>query len=151
MANTKSAIKRIRRISRQSIVNKSRRSKFRKAIKKMNILLDQKFVSGIGNIYASEILFLCKILPSKVVSSLSLSDCQKISHFSKVVLRKAIEQGGSSIRDFKNISRDQGSFKKNFNVYQRENKKCLKYSCKGTIHKKFISNRSSFFCNLCQK
>jgi formamidopyrimidine-DNA glycosylase len=116
-----------------------------------SFLLDQKFVSGIGNIYASEILFLCKILPSKVVSSLSLSDCQKISHFSKVVLRKAIEKGGSSIRDFKNISGDQGSFQKNFNVYQRENKKCLKYSCKGTIHKKFISNRSSFFCNLCQK
>ena len=116
-----------------------------------NYLIDQNFVSGIGNIYASEILFLCKILPSKVVSSLSLSDCQKISHFSKVVLRKAIEKGGSSIRDFKNISGDQGSFQKNFNVYQRENKKCLKYSCKGTIHKKFISNRSSFFCNLCQK
>ena len=116
-----------------------------------NFLIDQNFVSGIGNIYASEILFLCKILPSKEVSSLSLNDCQKISHFSKVVLRKAIEKGGSSIRDFMNTSGDQGSFQKNFNVYQRENKKCLKYSCKGTIHKKFISNRSSFFCNLCQK
>ena len=116
-----------------------------------NFLIDQNFVSGIGNIYASEILFLCKILPSKQVSLLSLNDCQKISHFSKVVLKKAIDKGGSSIRDFKNISGNQGSFQKNFNVYQRENKKCLKYSCKGTIHKKFISNRSSFFCNLCQK
>ena len=116
-----------------------------------NFLLDQKFVSGIGNIYASEILFLCKISPFKEVNSLSLNDCQKISHFSKVVLRKAIEKGGSSIRDFMNTSGDQGSFQKNFNVYQRENKKCLKFSCKGTIHKKFISNRSSFFCNLCQK
>jgi formamidopyrimidine-DNA glycosylase len=116
-----------------------------------NFLIDQNFVSGIGNIYASEILFLCKILPSKQVSLLSLNDCQKISHFSKLVLKKAIDKGGSSIRDFKNISGNQGSFQKNFNVYQRENKKCLKYSCKGTIHKKFISNRSSFFCNLCQK
>ena len=116
-----------------------------------NFLIDQNFVSGIGNIYASEILFLCKILPSKQVSLLSLNDCQKISHFSKVVLKKAIDKGGSSIRDFKNISGNQGSFQKNFNVYQRENKNCLKYSCKGTIHKKFISNRSSFFCNLCQK
>ncbi len=116
-----------------------------------NFLIDQNFVSGIGNIYASEILFLCKILPSKQVSLLSLNDCQKISHFSKLVLKKAIDKGGSSIRDFKNISGNQGSFQKNFNVYQRENKKCLKYSCKGTIHKKFISNRSSFFCDLCQK
>ncbi len=116
-----------------------------------NFLIDQNFVSGIGNIYASEILFLCKILPSKQVSLLSLNDCQKISYFSKVVLKKAIDEGGSSIKDFKNISGKQGSFQKNFNVYQRENKKCLKYSCKGIIHKKFISNRSSFFCNLCQK
>ena len=116
-----------------------------------NFLIDQNFVSGIGNIYASEILFLCKILPSKQVSLLSLNDCEKISHFSKLVLKKAIDKGGSSIRDFKNISGNQGSFQKNFNVYQRENKNCLKYSCNGTIHKKFISNRSSFFCNLCQK
>ncbi|MDC3020693.1 bifunctional DNA-formamidopyrimidine glycosylase/DNA-(apurinic or apyrimidinic site) lyase [Candidatus Pelagibacter sp.] len=116
-----------------------------------NFLIDQNFVSGIGNIYASEILFLCKILPSKQVGLLSLNDCQKISHFSKLVLKKAIDKGGSSIRDFKNISGNQGSFQKNFNVYQRENKKCLKFSCKGTIHKKIISNRSSFFCNLCQK
>ena len=116
-----------------------------------NFLIDQKFVSGIGNIYASEILFLCKILPSKEVSLLSLNDCKRISHYSKLVLQKAIDKGGSSIRDFINISGNQGSFQKNFNVYQRENKKCLKYSCKGKIHKKFISNRSSFFCNLCQK
>jgi formamidopyrimidine-DNA glycosylase len=116
-----------------------------------NFLIDQNFVSGIGNIYASEILFLCKILPSKQARLLSLNDCQKISYFSKVVLKRAIDKGGSSIRDFKNISGNQGSFQKNFNVYQRENKNCLKYSCKGTIHKKFISNRSSFFCNLCQK
>ena len=116
-----------------------------------NFLIDQNFVSGIGNIYASEILFLCKILPSKQVSLLSLNDCQKISHFSKVVLKKAIDKGGSSIRDFKNISGNQGSFQKNFNVYQRENKNCLKYGCKGRIYKKIISNRSSFFCNLCQK
>ncbi len=116
-----------------------------------NFLIDQKFVSGIGNIYASEILFLCKILPSKEVSLLSLNDCKRISHYSKLVLQKAIDKGGSSIRDFINISGNQGSFQKNFNVYQRENKKCLKYNCKGTIHKKFISNRSSFFCNLCQK
>ncbi|MDA9723110.1 bifunctional DNA-formamidopyrimidine glycosylase/DNA-(apurinic or apyrimidinic site) lyase [Candidatus Pelagibacter sp.] len=116
-----------------------------------NFLIDQNFVSGIGNIYASEILFLCKILPSKQVSLLSLNDCQKISYFSKVVLKKAIDKGGSSIRDFKNISGNQGSFQKNFNVYQRENKSCLKYGCKGRIYKKIISNRSSFFCNLCQK
>ncbi len=116
-----------------------------------NFLLDQNFVSGIGNIYANEILFLCKVLPFKQAGFLNLDDCKKISQFSKVVLRKAIKKGGSSIRDFKNVSGNQGSFQKNFKVYQRENKKCLNYRCKGRIHKKFISSRSSFFCKLCQK
>jgi len=116
-----------------------------------NFLIDQKFVSGIGNIYASEILYLCKILPFKEVRFLTLIDCKNISYYSKIVLKKAINQGGSSIRDFRNISGNQGSFQKNFNVYQRENKNCLKYRCKGIIYKKSISNRSSFFCNICQK
>ena len=116
-----------------------------------NFLLDQKFVSGIGNIYASEILFLCKIIPTKKAKNLSLNDCKKIFYFSKLVLKKAIQKGGSSIRDFKNTTGNLGSFQKNFKVYQRENLKCLKFGCKGIIRKKFISNRSSFFCNICQK
>ena len=116
-----------------------------------NFLLDQKFVSGIGNIYASEILFLCKIIPTKKAKHLSLNDCKKIFYFSKLVLKKAIQKGGSSIRDFKNTAGNLGSFQKNFKVYQRENLKCLKFGCKGIIRKKFISNRSSFFCNICQK
>ena len=66
-------------------------------------------------------------------------------------LKMAIKKGGSSIRDFKNISGKKGTFQKDFNVYQRENLNCLKAKCKGTIQKKIISNRSSFFCNYCQK
>ena len=81
-----------------------------------------------------------------LIKSLS-KKVKEYPRFSKV----EIEKGGSSIRDFKNISGNQGSFQKNFNVYQRENKNCLKYGCKGRICKKIISNRSSFFCNLCQK
>jgi len=116
-----------------------------------NLLLDQKFVSGIGNIYANEILFYCKINPSKKVKNIKVTDIKKIIYYSKLVLKKAIRKGGSSIRDFKNISGDQGSFQKNFNVYQRENLKCLNHKCSGIIKKKIISNRSSFFCNICQK
>ena len=116
-----------------------------------NFLLDQKFISGIGNIYASEILFLCKINPVKKAKNLKLNDCKKIVHFSKIVLKKAIKKGGSSIRDFKNISGDQGLFQKDFKVYDRSNLKCLKLGCHGIIKKKIISNRSSFFCNICQK
>jgi len=116
-----------------------------------NLLLDQKFVSGIGNIYASEILFFCKINPNKKGKNLESKDIKKIIYYSKLVLKRAIKKGGSSIRDFKNISGNQGSFQKDFKVYQRENLKCLNRKCLGIVKKKTISNRSSFFCNICQK
>ena len=116
-----------------------------------NFLLDQKFVSGIGNIYASEILFNSKINPSKKANKLTNNECKKILLQSKLVLKNAIQKGGSSIRDFKNINGKVGSFQKDFKVYQRENLKCLKPKCKGIIKKIIISNRSSFFCNSCQK
>ena len=116
-----------------------------------SFLLDQKFVSGIGNIYASEILFLCKIKPTTNAMKLSKKDCKKIVTYSKSVLNKAIKKGGSSIRDFKNISGKSGNFQKEFKVYQRENLNCLTNKCKGKIKKIFISNRSTFFCNTCQK
>ena len=116
-----------------------------------NFLIDQNFVSGIGNIYASEILFLSKINPSKKGSLLTEKDCKKIIFNSKRVLFDAINKGGSSIRDFRNISGGMGKFQKNFKVYQRENLKCKRIKCKGIIKKKIISNRSTFFCNTCQK
>ena len=116
-----------------------------------SFLLDQKFVSGIGNIYASEILFLSKINPTTYAMKLSKEDCKKIIYFSKNVLNKAIKKGGSSIRDFKNTSGQTGNFQKEFKVYQRENLNCLRNKCPGKIKKIFISNRSTFFCNICQK
>tara|TARA_B100001175_G_scaffold299302_1_gene290571 strand:- start:11 stop:874 length:864 start_codon:yes stop_codon:yes gene_type:complete len=116
-----------------------------------NFLLDQKFVSGIGNIYASEILYNSKIKPIRKAKSLTIDECKKILIYSKKILIKAISKGGSSIRDFENINGKMGNFQKHFNVYQRENLNCLKDKCKGIIKKKIISNRSSFFCNYCQK
>ena len=116
-----------------------------------NFLLDQKFVSGIGNIYASEILFLCKINPNKKANLLSRNDCKKIIINSKKILLNAIRKGGSTIRDFKNISGNKGNFQKDFKVYERERLNCKLFKCQGIIQKKNISNRSTFFCNTCQK
>ncbi len=116
-----------------------------------NFLLDQKFVSGIGNIYASEILYLCKINPKKKTKNLSNVKFKKIIYFSRYVLKKSIKKGGSSIRDFKNTQGAVGKFQKEFRVYQRENLSCYKKECKGIIKKIFISNRSTFFCSDCQK
>ena len=82
---------------------------------------------------------------------LSKEECKKIIFFSKKVLNNAIKKGGSTIRDFKNTSGLSGNFQREFKVYQRENLNCLKKKCNGKIKKIFISNRSTFFCNICQK
>ena len=116
-----------------------------------DLLIDQKFVSGIGNIYASEILFLSKINPIKKVKILNSNECSKIIDNSKKVLLNAIKKGGSSIRDFKNIEGAKGSFQNDFNAYHRDGLKCKRISCGGKIVKKLITNRSTFFCNICQK
>ena len=124
-------------------------SKKEKNIK--NFLLDQNFVSGIGNIYANEILFQCKINPVRSGKTLNQNDFKNLIFFSRKILNKAIIKGGSTIRDFRNISGKQGSFQKTFKVYMREGKNCINKNCNGTIKKINISNRSSFFCNICQK
>jgi formamidopyrimidine-DNA glycosylase len=82
---------------------------------------------------------------------LSKKDCKNIIFHCKGVLNKAIKKGGSSIRDFKNIFGKSGNFQKEFKVYQRENQNCTKYKCEGKIKKILLSNRSTFFCKICQK
>ncbi len=114
-------------------------------------LMDQKFVSGIGNIYASEILFSCKINPFKKVNKLKKKDCLKLINSSKKILLKAIIKGGSSIRDFKDTHGVKGGFQKEFKVYMRNGKRCKSLGCHQVIKKKKISNRSTFFCDFCQK
>ena len=116
-----------------------------------SFLLDQKFVSGIGNIYASEILFLSKIYPFKQAKLLSKNDCKKIILNSKKILHTAIIKGGSSIRNFQDVSGALGRYQKEFKVYQQEGKGCKTFGCLGIIKKKIVSNRSTFFCDSCQK
>ena len=98
-----------------------------------NFLLDQKFVSGIGNIYASEILFLSKINPFKKVKLLTKKECKKIIVNSKKILLKAISKGGSSIRNFKDTSGLKGGFQNEFKVYQQEGSSCKNLGCSALI------------------
>ena len=116
-----------------------------------SFLLDQNFVSGIGNIYASEILFASKINPFKKAKRLNQNECLNIILNSKKILKKAINRGGSSIRDFKDISGTKGNFQKEFKVYRQEGADCKRSNCNGIIKKKITSNRSTFFCLSCQK
>ena len=112
---------------------------------------DRKFVSGIGNIYASEILFLSKIDPNKKIRLLTETECKQIILNSKKILIRAIKKGGSSIKNFKNTEGNKGGFQDSFNVYQREGLNCKRISCDDKIKKKIITNRSTFFCNSWQK
>ena len=112
--------------------------------------MDQKFVSGIGNIYANEIIFNCKINPTKNISKLTSKNIYDIIKNTKKVLKKAIYLGGSSIQNFSKTNGELGNFQQEFMVYGRNNKKCLRNNCKGILKKVTISNRSTFFCPICQ-
>ncbi len=116
-----------------------------------NFLLDQNFVSGIGNIYASEILYSSKINPSLSAKYLKKNQCKNIVINSRKILQNAIKKGGSTIRDFKNTKGNRGNFQKEFKVYGRDKQNCKRFSCSGTINKITQSNRSTFFCEICQK
>ena len=116
-----------------------------------NILMDQKFVSGLGNIYVNEILFCSGIKPTKKVSDLSDYEIKKIIKFTKKILLQAISLGGSSIKNFSSSNRKKGSFQQYFNVYGKKNENCSNKNCNRNIIKIVIANRASFYCAKCQK
>tara|TARA_B110000196_G_scaffold312964_1_gene318936 strand:- start:353 stop:1168 length:816 start_codon:yes stop_codon:yes gene_type:complete len=115
-----------------------------------NLLMDQTFISGLGNIYVNEALFMSRIKPIRLCSSLSLVEIKNLIFNIKKILKFSISKGGSSIRDFKDTLGKSGAFQQFFHVYGRESKNCSRISCKGRIKKIQISNRSSFYCNKCQ-
>ena len=116
-----------------------------------NFLMDQKNVAGLGNIYVNEILYTSSINPRKISKNLKLDEIKKIIKNTKIILKKAIFLGGSSIRDFKGVSGNTGNFQQKFKVYGRDGQLCRKSGCKGIIKKIYISNRSTFHCIKCQK
>ena len=116
-----------------------------------SILLDQKIISGIGNIYANEILFHSGLNPRKKGIKLKDFELKYLYKYSKLVLKKAILKGGSSIRDFRNTEGAKGSFQDNFKVYNKDDHNCPNKKCNYKIKKINISNRSTFYCENCQK
>jgi|TARA_B110000444_G_scaffold177855_1_gene166499 formamidopyrimidine-DNA glycosylase len=116
-----------------------------------DILMDQKFVSGIGNIYANEILFLSRVKPSCRVKNLADLELTKIVKVTKKVLKNAIKLGGSSIKDFASSNGKRGSFQQHFKVYGKKGYSCSNIRCKNKIVKTSVSNRATFFCPKCQK
>ena len=116
-----------------------------------DILMDQKFVSGIGNIYANEILFLSKVRPNRKVIKLKDHEIRMIIKITKSVLQNSIKLGGSSIKNFSSSSGKKGLFQQYFTVYGKKNEPCSNRNCKNKIIRFTISNRATFYCSKCQK
>lgn len=112
-------------------------------------LLNQKLLSGIGNIYADESLFRAGVRPRRRAVSLSRNDLQRLYEAIQEVLEEAIEAGGSSVSDYVDAEGDEGFFQLRHRVYQREGEPCL--VCKTPIKRIVISGRSSHYCPKCQK
>ncbi len=124
-------------------------SKRKRIIK--DILMDQRCVSGLGNIYVNEILFLSRIKPTRQVTNLKNFELNKIVKNTKKVLKIAIKHGGSSIKNFSNDDGNKGDFQQHFNVYGKKGEKCSNIDCNQIIIRVVISNRATFFCKRCQK
>lgn len=113
-----------------------------------SFLMNAKNVVGIGNIYAAEALFLAGIHPMRLPDSLEPQEVKALHQAVRKVLRKAIQAGGSSLRDFRQTDGSLGYFSIQFAVYGREGQACK--TCGTTIENIKISGRSSFFCPQCQ-
>jgi len=112
-------------------------------------LLDQNIVAGVGNIYACEALYIAGINPQKPSCDLTLDECDTLSIAIQNVLDKAIESGGSSLRDHKQVDGAMGYFQHHFSVYGREGEKCPETG--DVIQKITQSGRSTFYCPLKQR
>ena len=128
-------------------------TRLKQAIAKRNTaikvaIMDQEVVVGVGNIYASEALFLAGINPKKPANSVT-EKATKLVPAIKKVLQDAIESGGSSLRDFIHVSGETGYFQHHFNVYGRGGAPC--YTCGEPIKTVRLGGRSTFFCPKCQR
>lgn len=112
-------------------------------------LMDGRRIVGIGNIYASESLFLAGIHPAKRAGRLSADSCARLAAAIKRTLRTAIRAGGSSLRDFVGSDGQQGYFQRRAWVYDRSGKKCRR--CGSEIRRIVQGQRATFFCPSCQK
>lgn len=113
------------------------------------LLLDQSIIVGIGNIYADEILFLSRINPHKKASILNKNELESIIKNTKIVLEKAIKEGGTTIRSYTSEEGVTGLFQNSLNVHKQEGKKCP--NCKNIIIREKINGRSTYYCSKCQE
>jgi len=114
-------------------------------------LLDQRIVSGLGNIYVCESLWRAGINPKRLSGKVSRKKIDALIPIVRDVLREAISAGGSSLKDHRQANGDLGYFQHSFAVYGREGKKCNSVNCPELVKRIVQSGRSSFYCAKCQK
>lgn len=113
------------------------------------LLLDQSIITGIGNIYADEILFLSKINPLKVASTLTNKECKSIIVNTRSILEKAIELGGTTIKSYESSEGVHGRFQNNLLVHNKNGEMCP--NCGYPITKIVVGGRGTYYCKVCQK
>ena len=112
-------------------------------------LMDNAVVVGVGNIYANESLFRSGILPHRPANKVKKRECAVLVETIKAVLQRAIETGGSTLRDFVNSDGKSGYFQQEYTVYGRHNEPCIR--CGGLVQKEVLGQRGTFYCPNCQK
>ena len=122
-------------------------SKRTKPIK--SVLLDQKIIAGIGNIYADESLYEAGILPFREAKTINNDELIRLKESIIKVLETSIGSGGTTFSDFRNIEGVNGDYSMQANVYRRAGEKCKKFN--NLILKKKLSGRSTHWCDFCQK
>lgn len=110
--------------------------------------MDSRVVVGVGNIYASEILYKSHVLPTRAANTITFKEAELIVSETRRILLSSIDRGGTTIRDFKNSNGKVGEFVKCLQVYGRAGQNCS--ICGRKIEQISISGRSSYYCSGCQ-
>ena len=113
------------------------------------VLLDQKTIAGVGNIYADECLFAARLHPLRTASSLSAAESARLLRCLKDVLRRSIAQCGSSIRDYRDADGNVGAFQNSFAVYGRSGQPCR--HCGNLLQRLCVAGRTTVCCPCCQQ
>jgi formamidopyrimidine-DNA glycosylase len=114
-----------------------------------SFLMDAERVAGVGNIYANEALFLAGLRPQRAAGRVSAAGWKRLTGSLKRVLRDAIRQGGTTLRDFRDVNGDAGRFQVRLRVYDRAGEKCLR--CGARVRRAVLAGRSTFYCPRCQR
>ena len=113
------------------------------------VLLDQKLIAGLGNIYADEVLYATKVLPGRIAKKLNPNEIKLLYKNIKSILTKAIDKGGTSFNTFRGLEGEVGNYVKHLKVYGRGGQKCL--SCGKQLTKTRLAGRGTVYCKNCQK